>query len=155
MEIRPARIPDDISEVRELFLEYAAGVGFSLCFQDFDAELASLPGKYAPPTGQLVVADSGTALVGCVALRQHQPAVGELKRLFVRPGFRRLGLGRELLDRIMAEAMSAGYRDVVFDTLPVMTDALRIYERLGFVATEPYCVNPVEGALFYRKTLTP
>jgi ribosomal protein S18 acetylase RimI-like enzyme len=154
MVIRPARIPDDIPEVRQLFLEYAAGLGFSLCFQNFDAELASLPGKYAPPTGLLLVAGTDAVLVGCVALREHQPAVGELKRLFVRPEFRRLGLGRQLLNRILAEAMNAGYREVVFDTLPVMTDALRIYEKLGFVATEPYCVNPVEGALFFRKTLT-
>jgi ribosomal protein S18 acetylase RimI-like enzyme len=139
--------------VRELFREYAAELGISLCFQNFEAELAGLPGAYAPPSGQLLVADADGAFAGCIALRPHAPGVGEMKRLFVRPAFRHRGVGRALLERVMAEALAAGYREVVFDTLPVMTAALRLYQSFGFVETAPYGGNPVPGALYFRKTL--
>jgi GNAT superfamily N-acetyltransferase len=155
MTIRPARDPDEMPMVRELLREYAVDLGISLCFQNFDAELATLPGAYAPPAGRLLVADAGTELAGCVALRPNAPGIAELKRLFVRPKYRGQGIGRDLLDRITAEAVAAGYREAVFDTLPVMTVALGMYRKAGFVESEPYTFNPVPGAMYFRKTLQP
>jgi putative acetyltransferase len=154
MTIRPARVPDDVPAVRGLFQEYAAGLGFSLCFQNFDAELAGLPGAYAPLAGRLLVADVDGELVGCVALRPHAPGVCELKRLYVRPGFRGQGLGRRLLEVLLAEAVAAGYRQAVFDTLESMTEALALYRTFEFEPTEPYGCHPVAGSLAFRKVLT-
>jgi putative acetyltransferase len=154
MTIRPATLPDDIPAVRELFREYAAGLGFSLCFQNFGVELANLPGAYAPPTGRLLVAEVDGELVGCVALRPQATGVCELKRLYIRPDYRGKGLGRQLIDVLLAEAVAAGYREAVFDTLDTMTAALAIYRTLGFQPTEPYSCHPVAGSLCFRKTLT-
>jgi ribosomal protein S18 acetylase RimI-like enzyme len=151
--VRPARLPDEIPAVRALFREYAAGLGVDLCFQNFEAELAGLPGAYAPPAGRLLVADVGGELVGCVALRPQAPGVGELKRLYVRPAFRGRGLGRRLLDALLAEAVAAGYREAVFDTLESMTAALALYRSLGFAETGPYNDHPVAGTLWFRKAL--
>jgi ribosomal protein S18 acetylase RimI-like enzyme len=151
--VRPARLPDEIPAVRGLFREYAAGLGVDLCFQNFEAELAGLPGAYAPPAGRLLVADVGGELVGCVALRPQAPGVGELKRLYVRPAFRGRGLGRRLLDALLAEAVAAGYREAVFDTLESMTAALALYRSLGFAETGPYNDHPVAGTLWFRKAL--
>src|SRR3954453_5451181 len=155
MTIRPARFLDEVPAVRGLFQEYAAGLGFSLCFQNFDAELAGLPGAYAPPAGRLVVADVGGELAGCVALRPHQPGVCELKRLYVRPAYRGQGLGRRLLEALLAEAVAAGYREAVFDILESMTAALALYRSFEFQPTEPYGCHPVAGSLAFRKVLTP
>ena len=154
MPVRPARVPDDVPAVRDLFRAYAAGLGIDLCFQSFEAELAGLPGAYAPPAGRLLVADAGTELAGCVALRLHAVGVGEVKRLYVRPEFRGRGLGRELINRVVAEAAAAGYRDLVLDTLPVMGEAIALYRAAGFAETGPYTFNPVPGALYFRRPLT-
>ena len=153
IEIRPARIPDDVSAVRDLFREYAAGLGIDLCFQRFEEELASLPGAYALPGGRLLVADAATELAGCVACRPHSPGVCEMKRLYLRPAFRGLGLGRQLIDQLAVEAVAAGYREMVLDTLPVMAAAIGLYRSAGFVETEPYSYNPVPGAMYFRKAL--
>ncbi|HKB06486.1 MAG TPA: GNAT family N-acetyltransferase [Gemmataceae bacterium] len=153
MPIRPARVPDEVPAVRDLFRAYAAGLGVDLCFQSFAAELAGLPGAYAPPAGRLLVADAGNELAGCVALRPHGPGVGEMKRLYVRPEFRGRGLGRELINRVMAEAAAAGYRELVLDTLPVMGEAIALYRSAGFVETGAYTFNPVPGALYFRRPL--
>jgi putative acetyltransferase len=155
MTIRPAQLPDETPAVRELFLEYAAGLGFSLCFQNFDAEVAGLPGAYALPAGRLLVAEEAGELAGCVALRSHQPGVCELKRLYVRPAHRGKGLGRELLGRLLAEAVAAGYREAVFDTLDTMTAALALYRSFAFEPIEPYGCHPVPGSLAFRKVLVP
>ncbi|HJZ60276.1 MAG TPA: GNAT family N-acetyltransferase [Gemmataceae bacterium] len=155
MDIRPATTPDEIPAVRDLFREYAAALGISLCFQHFDEELAGLPGAYAPPTGRLLVAADGPALAGCIALRPLGEGACEMKRLYVRPAYRKTGLGRRLVDRILAEAEAAGYHEIRLDTLPVMADAIRLYRALGFTDTEPYYDNPVPGALFLRKPLRP
>ena len=151
--VRPARLPDEVPAVRALFEEYAAGLGFSLCFQNFDAELAALPGDYAPPAGRLFVADVDGQVVGCVALRPQAPGVCELKRLYVKPTHRGRGLGRRLLEALLAEAKAAGYREAVFDTLESMTEALALYRTFAFERTEPYNEHPVCGTLWFRKAL--
>jgi ribosomal protein S18 acetylase RimI-like enzyme len=153
IEVRPAIVPDEVTAVRDLFREYAARLGIDLCFQRFEEELAGLPGAYAPPGGRLLVADAGTELAGCVACRPHAPGVCEMKRLFVRPAFRGLGLGRRLIERLADEAAVAGYSQMVLDTLPVMGEAIGLYRSAGFIEIEPYTYNPVPGALYFRKVL--
>lgn len=141
--------PAHIAQARELFLEYAQSLGFSLCFQNFEKELADLPGKYAPPDGRLLLADFSCQLAGCVGLRKLEDRICEMKRLYVRPQFRGKGLGRALADRIIAEARQIGYDRMRLDTVePVMRDAVAMYRRLGFREISPYCENPVAGALY-------
>jgi putative acetyltransferase len=143
-----------IAQARELFLEYAQSLGFSLCFQNFDEELAGLPGGYAPPSGRLLLAEYGGQLVGCVALHQLEPSISEMKRLYLRPQFRGKGLGGALADRIIAEAREIGYQRIRLDTVePVMKDAVAMYRRLGFREIEPYCNNPMPGALYMELQL--
>ena len=154
MEIRRASIPNEVPAVRDLFREYAAGTGIDLCFQRFEDELAGLPGAYAAPDGCLLIVDACSSLAGCVAFRRHAPGVCEMKRLYVRPAFRGLGLGRKLIDQLAAEAVAAGYREMVLDTLPTMREAIAMYHAAGFVETEPYTFNPVQGAMYFRKSLT-
>jgi GNAT superfamily N-acetyltransferase len=148
IEIRAARLPADVPVARRLFREYAEGLGIDLCFQDFEAELASLPGKYAPPPGRMLLAWEGESAVGCVALRPVDAATCEMKRLYVRPPMRAQQLGRRLAERIVHEARAAGYRRMVLDTLPAMSAALRLYSALGFRPVEPYVFNPIAGAVF-------
>jgi ribosomal protein S18 acetylase RimI-like enzyme len=155
MTIRPARVPDEVPAVRELFRAYAASLGVDLCFQSFDAELAGLPGAYSPPAGRLLVVEGDGDLAGCVALRPHAGGVGEMKRLYVRPTYRGRGLGRALINRVVAEATAAGYPALVLDTLPAMGEAIALYRSAGFAQTAPYTFNPVPGALYFRKELAP
>jgi putative acetyltransferase len=146
--------PQQIEQARELFLEYAKSLGFSLCFQNFENELASLPGGYAPPEGRLLLVEYEGRLAGCVALHKLEPLVCEMKRLYLRPQFRGKGLGRALADRIIAEAHQIGYRSMRLDTVePVMKDAVAMYRRLGFKEIAPYCANPIEGALYMELEL--
>jgi putative acetyltransferase len=149
-----AETPTHISQARELFLEYAQSLGFSLCFQNFDKELATLPGDYAPPDGRLLLAEYEGQLAACVALHQIGFEVCEMKRLYLRPQFRGKGLGRALADRIIAEARQIGYRRMRLDTVePVMQDAVAMYRRLGFQEIAPYCANPIAGALYMELPL--
>lgn len=148
IEIRPADVPRDLPVVRNLFREYADGLGIDLGFQDFETELATLPGKYAPPQGRLLLAWSGAHAVGCVALRPLAGDACEMKRLYVRPAVRGQDLGRRLAERICREARDAGYRRLCLDTLPSMSAATRLYSTLGFRPIEPYVFNPIEGAMF-------
>jgi putative acetyltransferase len=144
----------EIAEARALFLEYAQSLGFSLCFQNFENELASLPGSYAPPEGRLLLAEYEGRLAGCVALHKLEPLVCEMKRLYLRPQFRAKGLGRALADRIICEARQIGYRRMRLDTVePVMKDAVAMYRRLGFKEIAPYCANPIDGALYMELEL--
>lgn len=146
IQIRAAALPDDRVTVEDLFREYAATLGIDLAFQQFDEELASLPGKYAPPKGRLLLAYVGAAPAGCVALRPLNDDDCEMKRLYVRPQFRGQGIGRRLVDELIAAARYAGYSRIYLDTLPSMGQAISLYESLGFRDTEPYCHNPVAGA---------
>jgi putative acetyltransferase len=149
-----AESPLQLSQARELFLEYAKSLGFSLCFQSFDEELAGLPGHYAPPDGRLLLAEYEGQLAGCVALHKLEPGICEMKRLYLRPQFRGKGLGRALADRILGEARQSGYQRIRLDTVePVMKDAVAMYRRLGFKEIEPYCVNPMAGALYMELEL--
>lgn len=148
IDIAPARLPHDVPDVAALFREYASGLDVDLGFQDFDAELASLPGKYAPPAGRLLLARRGDAAVGCVALRPLEDGRAEMKRLFVRPSARGARLGERLVRRLCDEARAAGFAWLVLDTLPSMDSAIALYAKLGFVPIEPYVFNPVPGARF-------
>ena len=152
--IRAASGPQDIVAVRGLFEEYAQSLGFSLCFQSFDKELASLPGDYAPPAGRLLLAATGTALAGCVGIHPLDDQVGEIKRLYVRPAFRGSGLGLALTHQAITEARSIGYRSMRLDTIPGKMDAaIRMYRRLGFRDIDPYRENPIAEAIYMELAL--
>jgi putative acetyltransferase len=143
-----------IAQVRELFLEYAQSLGFSLCFQNFDKELAGLPGDYAPPDGRLLLVEYDSQLAGCVALHKLEDSICEMKRLYLRPQFRGKGLGGALADHIIAEARQIGYQHMRLDTVePVMKDAVALYRRIGFREIAPYCTNPIAGALYMELQL--
>ncbi|HTM41794.1 MAG TPA: GNAT family N-acetyltransferase [Terriglobales bacterium] len=132
-----------------MFQEYAASLGFNLCFQSFDQELAGLPGEYAPPQGRLLLARTGGELAGCVALHPLQAGVCEMKRLYVRPQYRGQGIGRALLNTVLGEARAIGYQRMRLDTVePVMQDAVRMYRAYGFREIPPYRENPIPGALY-------
>ena len=132
-----------------MFQEYAASLGFNLCFQSFDQELAGLPGEYAPPQGRLLLARTGGELAGCVALHPLQAGVCEMKRLYVRPQYRGQGIGRALLNTVLGEARAICYQRMRLDTVePVMQDAVRMYRAYGFREIPPYRENPIPGALY-------
>ena len=146
-QIRPA-LEDDLNAIRELLEEYQQWLGLDLSFQGFRAEVDGLPGAYAPPHGALLLAEFGDAAAGMVALRRVDAERCEMKRLFVRSAARGHGLGRQLATRIIDEARARGYREIVLDTLPVMTDAQRLYVSLGFVDIPPYYPSPIEGTRY-------
>jgi putative acetyltransferase len=156
IRIAPARTAADIEEARRLFREYETSLGIDLCFQNFEQELAELPGNYAPPGGALLLARAGGGdLAGCVALRPLPLEDGtcEMKRLFLRDAFRGRGAGQLLAEAIIAEARRIGYRRMRLDTLPSMRRAIPLYRALGFTDIPPYTKNPVEGVLFLEKEL--
>jgi putative acetyltransferase len=149
-----AESPGQITQARELFLEYAQSLGFSLCFQNFDQELAGLPGDYAPREGRLLLAEYEGNVAGCVALHRLEDAICEMKRLYLRPQFRGKGIGRALADRIIAEAREIGYHRMRLDTVePVMKDAVEMYRKLGFCEIAPYRANPIAGVLYLELQL--
>ncbi len=149
-----AESPAQTTQARELFLEYAQSLGFSHCFQNFDKELAGLPGDYAPPGGRLLLAEYNGQVAACVALHELAPGVCEMKRLYLRPQFRGKGLGRALAERIVAEARQIGYQRMRLDTVePVMKDAVAMYRKLGFKEIAPYRPNPMAGTLYMELEL--
>ncbi|HEY1239196.1 MAG TPA: GNAT family N-acetyltransferase [Bryobacteraceae bacterium] len=153
MTIVRAESADQIAEVRRLFEEYWNEFGFTPCFQNFAAELAGLPGAYSPPDGRLALAAIEEAPAGCVALRRFDAARCEFKRLYVRPAFRARHVGRALLDWVIAEARSLGYREMLADTLPVMAKALEMYDRAGFERISPYGAKSTPDTVYLRLAL--
>jgi ribosomal protein S18 acetylase RimI-like enzyme len=153
--IRQADSSADVATARALFEEYQKSLGFSLCFQNFDAELAGLPGAYAPPSGRLLLAFEGDAPAGCIALKKIGEDICEMKRLWVKPAFRGTGLGRRLAEEVLREAWRVGYRRVRLDTLPSMTAAQALYLSLGFLDIPPYNDHPIEGTRFMEAILPP
>ncbi len=157
VSLRPAQFPDDLQAVRELFLDYQAGLGIDLGFQGFAAELDELPGAYAAPAGALLLACIDGEPAGCCAMRplyntDHLNAC-EMKRLFVRPAFRGFGLGRLLVERILSDGQLAGYTTMLLDTLSDMETARALYQEMGFVEVAPYYHNPIPGAHYLKVDL--
>ena len=155
IQILPVRAPDDLRAAAELFAAYAASLPVDLGYQDFGAELAGLPGKYAPPLGDLLLArDAGGAALGCVGLRPMALDGGcEMKRLFLLPAARGLGLGRSLTEAVIAAARNRGYAELRLDTLPSMTTAIGLYEQLGFRRIAPYYDPTPPGTVFMSLAL--
>ncbi len=146
--IIPATAPGQIEQVRTLFREYAEATGHCECFDGFAKEIAGLPGQYAPPTGQLLLAQVNFQPAGCIALRGIEERICEMKRLFVRPEFRRRKLGLELAEAIIADARRMGYDAMRLDTLPSMAAARELYQTLGFRAIPRYNDNPSKGVIY-------
>jgi GNAT superfamily N-acetyltransferase len=147
--IRIATSPEEMEPIRLLFREYADSLSFNLCFQNFERELAALPGQYAPPSGCLLLATVVNEPAGCVALKRLEEGVCEMKRLYVRGQYRGTGLGRRLVEQIIRESRRLGYHAIRLDTIPSqMGNAIALYRFLGFQDIPAYCYNPVQGALF-------
>jgi putative acetyltransferase len=157
IQLTTPRATDELDAVREIFREYALQLDVDLCFQQFDRELASLPGEYAPPRGALLLATVDGELAGCCGLRPldnaDYPNAAEMKRLYVRKPFRGFGLGRKLTEAILDAARQAGYTSVLLDTLDDMEAARALYEDLGFEAIPPYYHNPIPGAHYLKVDL--
>ena len=157
IEILSPRHEADLLQTKEIFLAYAKAINIDLCFQDFDTELANLPGDYSPPRGALLLAWVDQKLAGCCAMRPIDSSdyanAAEMKRLFVRPEFRGLGLGRQLAESIIDAARMSGYASVLLDTLDDMEIARAMYEDLGFKEIPPYYHNPLAGAHYLKVDL--
>ena len=154
IDLIQAALPEHIEQTRSLFLEYGRSLGFSLCFQSFDDELKNLPGAYGPPSGRLLLARYRDHAAGCVALRKLEAGICEMKRLYVRPGDRGRGLGRMLVERVIAEARAIGYERMRLDTIAsAMEDAIALYRRMGFKEIAPYSAIPIESALWMELLL--
>jgi len=151
------RVVSELDELRRIFREYAQSIQVDLCFQDFDRELANLPGDYAPPRGSVLMATVNGEVAGCCALRPldatDYPNACEMKRLYVRPAFRGLGLGRDLAERTLDAARQSGYHCVLLDTLDEMETARALYQDLGFEEVPPYYHNPLAGAHYLKAEL--
>ncbi len=153
MRIVSVTSSDDLQKVKTLFEEYWNSFGFPSSLQNFSTEVARLPGHYAPPGGRLALAVAGEEAAGCIALRRLDARRCEAKRLYVREEFRGQGFGRTLLEWLVSEAREAGYSEMFGDTLPIMDQALALYERMGFEHTGPYASDPTPGAIYLRLTL--
>jgi ribosomal protein S18 acetylase RimI-like enzyme len=153
VQLIAAHSQDRLHSIRELFREYADSLELDLCFQNFQDELATLPGKYAPPAGRLLLALDGEAVAGCVALRPIDPQIAEMKRLYVRPAFRGKGTGKLLAQTIIEEARRIGYARIRLDTLATMPKAISLYRSLGFGDIPPYYDNPSGSAKFMELKL--
>jgi ribosomal protein S18 acetylase RimI-like enzyme len=153
--IVPVRTPSDLADVIALFTAYASSLSIDLAYQDFADEMAAMPGKYAPPKGELLLARGADGQpLGCVGLRPlDAPGCCEMKRLYVAPEGRGLGVGRALAEEIISAAKRIGYREMRLDTLPEMDKAIAIYRTLGFVSIAPYYDTPIAGTLFLAKQL--
>lgn len=155
MKLLQVQTGPDVDLARELFREYHRSLNVDLCFQDFERELAALPGEYVPPSGRLFLCFEEETLAGCIALRKLDDLTCEMKRLYVRPGFRGKQLGKRLAEAVIEEGRVIGYTKMKLDTLPIMTAAIELYRTLGFRPTPPYRHNPIPGALFMELDLVP
>jgi len=154
LTIRPTQTEADLDAARDLFRAYAESLDFDLCFQDFEAELDALPGDYAPPEGALLLAEVGGTIAGCVAVRpMDEDGVCEMKRLYVRPAFRRDGIGRALAAAIVETAQELGYDVMRLDTVESMTAARRLYASLGFEERDSYYHNPLPDVVYMERAL--
>ena len=145
----PATTPEQIETIRLLFIEYQQWLNFSLCFQGFDQELATLPGKYSLPNGRIYLAEVDGAIAGCIALRpMDENGICEMKRLFVREEFRGKGIGKILAEKIIADAKSIGYHTMRLDTLQRMETARSLYKKLGFTVIPAYYNNPMDEVVY-------
>lgn len=154
VEIKQAASDADIESARKIFREYETWLGLDLCFQGFEAELAGLPGKYSPPSGRLYLAAVGDDVAGCIALRELEPGICEMKRLFVRDAFRGHRIGLLMIERLLNDARDIGYTKMRLDTLPSkMGKAVQLYESHGFREIPPYYGNPNENVLFMELDL--
>jgi len=153
MKIVRAERREQISAIRALFREYEQFLNVDLRFQGFEKEWAQLPGRYAPPEGELLLSEVDGGWAGCVALRKIGEGVCEMKRLFVRPQYRGLGLGRALAEAIIHEAMARGYRLMRLDTLDFLEEAIHLYASLGFKRIKPYYPNPLPGVVYWELEL--
>jgi putative acetyltransferase len=153
LQILAATQPEQVKQVRELVVEYVKSLGIDLSFQDFERELQEFPGEYAPPMGRLFLATDEEGPAGCIGLRELEPGICEMKRLYVRERCRGQGLGQRLVQVLIQEARAMGYTAMRLDTLPNMHAAIGMYRALGFKPTAPYYRNPIEGALFFELKL--
>ena len=153
-EITQAITEQQVADARALFREYEAWLGMSLCFQNFEEEVASLPGKYAPPSGRLYVAYDAREPIGCIALRGIEPGICEMKRLFLRDAARGKGVGVRLIEQVISDARGIGYEKMRLDTFPPkMGKAVSLYEAHGFYEIPAYYDNPHDGVLYMEKAL--
>ncbi len=152
--VRTVQGPNDLAATRELWREYWKSIDLPDDFQGFGEELNGLPGKYAENGGVLLIAWIEGAPAGTIALRRLNDSAGEVKRLYLRPQFRGRGLGRHLVEQVIARARAIGYETLYADTLPIMTDALNLYARMGFETTGPYTADPTPGAIFLKLRLS-
>ena len=150
----PAHEKRFIPDIKAMFLEYETFLDFDLCFQDFEEELQSLPGDYAPPSGKLFIAHWKNQPAGCIALRKKSEDTCEMKRLWVRPEFRGLAIGRALAEKLVGEADKIGYKTMVLDTVPKLKAAIALYHSMGFVDAEPYYDTPIACTVSMRLDLT-
>ena len=153
MEIVKVETGVQLEQVKALLEQYWTSFGFTPCFQNFDDEMKKLPGAYAPPSGQLVLAMVDGKAAGCFAYRRFDEVRCEAKRLFVSPEFREQGIGVALLEWMISEARAVGYREMICDTMPVMRSAVAMYKRAGFFEAPPYADDPTPGAVFLRLVL--
>lgn len=146
--VRHARFPQDAGAVLKIWREFVFSPSVSLDYQGYEAEFANIPGKYAPPEGRLLLATRDGNIAGCVSLRKVNDAICEMKRLYVRPSARGLGLGRQLAEYLIAEAKKAGYEEMRLDVLEEFRAARKLYAELGFVPADPVSFNPLPGTDF-------
>jgi ribosomal protein S18 acetylase RimI-like enzyme len=153
ISISAADTPERLRDVKLLFLEYERYLGVDLSFQGFDREVQGLPGEYGPPDGAIMIAYIGNEAAGCVALRRLEAEICEMKRLYVRPEHRGLGLGRKLAVAVMDRARALGFRRMRLDTLSTLSEAMRLYESLGFRRIDPYYDNPLPDVVYWELDL--
>jgi GNAT superfamily N-acetyltransferase len=153
LKIVEVKTESELQEIRVLFKEYTEWLRFDLSFQNFDKEFAELPGKYAPPKGRLLLAYEDAQVIGCVGLREFEPGVCEMKRMYIRDKFRKKGYGRKLAKRAIDTAREIGYQYMRLDTVPWMELAIGLYRSLGFYEIPAYRFNPIKGTLYFELKL--